>query len=166
MPQHCRMTQRTFLRSKRFTWRAVVPAVRRLVLQLAVASLLLAACGVVYMWVEPRTPTLGDGLWLAFTTAATVGYGDVVPSTLAAKIFSVFVVLIGFAVLSLVTASIAAIWVESSERVIEQEILRDLHARIHGLSLEIAGLRRDLGAAPPSAGSALGLQREQAVEDQ
>ena len=74
--------------------------------------------------------------------------------------------LIGFAVLSLVTASIAAIWVESSERVIEQEILRDLHARIHGLSLEISALRRELGSAPPSAGGALGLQREQAVEDQ
>lgn len=116
-------------------------ALRRLALQLALAALLLVACGVVYSLVEPRTPTVFDGLWLAFTTAATVGYGDVVPTSAAGKLFSVVVVLIGFAVLSLVTASIAALWVESSERSIEQEILRDLHGRIQVLSNEIASLR-------------------------
>jgi voltage-gated potassium channel len=120
------------------------PALRRLALQLVVACSLLAMCGVVYSVIEPRTPTLGDGLWLAFTTAATVGYGDLVPSSAAAKVFSVVVVLIGFAILSLVTASIAAIWVESSERTIEREILNDLHARIHALSAEIVALRREI----------------------
>jgi voltage-gated potassium channel len=84
---------------------------------------------------------LGDGLWLAFTTAATVGYGDIVPSTPASKIFAVFVVLLGFAVLSLVTASIAAMWVESHERRIEREILHDLHAQVRALRQDIAELR-------------------------
>ncbi|HRH05343.1 MAG TPA: ion channel, partial [Burkholderiaceae bacterium] len=28
-------------------------------------------------WIlEPRAHTFADGMWLAFTTAATVGYGD------------------------------------------------------------------------------------------
>jgi len=153
--------------SRRLLLRIVKPALRRLAIQLFVAAALLALCGAVYTVIEPRTPTLADGLWLAFTTAATVGYGDVVPMTPAAKLFSVFVVLIGFAVLSLVTASIAAIWVESSERTIEREILRDLHLRIHGLGREIEALRADLGrAGPPSTRPALGLQREQPVEDQ
>jgi voltage-gated potassium channel len=129
------------------SWSALWPALRRLAWQLVVAAGLLLACGVVYWLIEPRTPTLGDGLWLAFTTAGTVGYGDVVPTTPAAKLFSVVVVLIGFAVLSLVTASIAAIWVESSERRIEHEILRDLHAQIHQLGQEIEALRRDLPQA-------------------
>jgi voltage-gated potassium channel len=146
------------------TRRVAVPALRRLAVQLTVAAALLVFCGAVYWGIEPRTPTLGDGLWLAFTTAATVGYGDIVPSTFAGKLFSVFVVLIGFAVLSLVTASIAAIWVESSERVIEREILRDLHARIHGLSQEIAALRREVASGAPSAEGASGRPREQAIE--
>ena len=38
-------------------------------------------CGVGFWWLEPRVLSCGDGLWLAFTTAATVGYGDIVPST-------------------------------------------------------------------------------------
>ena len=151
------MTHAARNRVRPFATKAVGHAVRRLALQLLIASALLGLCGAVYRVVEPRTPTLADGLWLAFTTAATVGYGDVVPTTTAAKLFSVVVVLIGFAVLSLVTASIAAIWVESSERVIEQEMLHDLHARIHALSSEIVALRTELS---------VGLQRQQAVEDQ
>lgn len=143
-------------------WVALWPALHRLLWQLVAATALLAACGVVYWAIEPRAPTIGDGLWLAFTTAGTVGYGDVVPSTPASKMFSVVVVLIGFAVLSLVTASIAAIWVESSERRMEHEILRDLHARIGQLGQEIEALRRDLA----SAARPVGLQGEQAVEDQ
>lgn len=98
----------------------------------------------IYWWIEPRTPTFVDGLWLAFVTAYTIGYGDLVPSTHASRIFSVFVVLLGFAVLSLVTAAIAALFVETQERRIEREILHDLHRQLQGLRDELAALRKDL----------------------
>lgn len=124
---------------------------------LGAAVLVLLLCGAGFWWIEPRTPTLADGLWLAFTTAATVGYGDVVPSTAASKVFAVFVVLLGFGILSLVTASIAAMWVESSERQMEHDILRDLHAEIGQLRselrathTELSTLRERLDHAPPA----------------
>ena len=47
-------------------------------------------------------------------TASTLGYGDLIPSTHASRVFSVFVVLLGFGVLSFVTAAIAATFVESA----------------------------------------------------
>lgn len=108
---------------------------------LLLAFAVLCFCGVGFWALEPRVHTFGDGLWLAFTTAATVGYGDIVPSTPAAKIFAVFVVLLGYAVLSLVTAAIAAMWVETAERRIEQDILRQLHAEVSALRAEVAALR-------------------------
>ena len=108
----------------------------------AVAVLML--CGVGYWWLEPNTPTLADGLWLAFTTAATVGFGDVVPSTPASRIFSAFVVMLGYGVLSLATAAIATTWIETEERRIEREILRDLHQRLGSLHEEIAALRQEI----------------------
>lgn len=111
---------------------------------LGAAVLVLLLCGAGFWWIEPRTPTLADGLWLAFTTAATVGYGDVVPSTPASKVFAVFVVLLGFGILSLVTASIAAMWVESSERRMEHDILRDLHAEIGQLRAELRATHDEL----------------------
>ena len=88
----------------------------RLVRQGLIYSLLLAVAilglgGLGFWLIDPSIETLSDGLWLAFTTAATVGFGDVVPSTLASRAFSVIVVLLGLAVLSLVTASLSAIFV-------------------------------------------------------
>ena len=108
------------------------------------SALILGLCGVGFWWLEPRAETLGDGLWLAFTTAATVGYGDIVPSTPASKIFSVFVVMLGFGVLSLVTAAIATRWIETEERIIEREILRDMHRQMDALHHEIVALRHEL----------------------
>lgn len=118
---------------------------RRLTLQLLAAGALLVGCGFVYWAIEPGTPTLADGLWLAFVTASTIGYGDMVPTTPLSRLFSVLVVLIGFGVLSLVTAAIAATWVESRERQIEREILHDLHRQLKGVRDEIAALRRQMG---------------------
>lgn len=84
--------------------------------------------GVGFWIVEPRAVTLSDGLWLAFTTAATVGYGDIVPSTHTSRAFSVLVVLLGLAVLSLVTASVAAMFVETEERQIERDLMNEIGA--------------------------------------
>lgn len=106
---------------------------------LFLAGGVLALCGVGYWKLEPTVNTLGDGLWLAFVTASTIGYGDFVPTVTASRILSIFVVMLGFGVLSLVTATVAARWVEREERDIEHEILREVHR-------EIAALRRDLRA--------------------
>jgi voltage-gated potassium channel Kch len=102
---------------------------------------------------EPKAITLGDGLWLAFTTAATVGYGDIVPSTPASKIFSVFVVMLGYGVLSLVTAAIATRWIGTEERIIEREILRGMHHEMLALKQEIAALRQERPSRRDTSGS-------------
>lgn len=111
---------------------------------LLLALMVLLFCGVGFWVLEPRVKTPADGMWLAFTTAATVGYGDIVPTTAAAKIFSVFVVLLGYAVLSLVTAAIAAMWVESTEREVEKDILQDLHTQLRSVHEELTAVREDL----------------------
>ncbi|MBQ0959302.1 two pore domain potassium channel family protein [Ideonella sp. 4Y11] len=110
---------------------------------------LLLACGFGYWWLEPTTPTLADGLWLAFTTAATVGYGDIVPTTPAARIFSVFVVMLGFGMLSLITAAIATAWVETEERRLEREFLREVRQEMTAMRQELQALRDDLARTRP-----------------
>lgn len=123
---------------------------------LAMATMVLVLCGAGFYWLDPNIETLEDGLWLAFITAATVGYGDVVPTTTASRIFSVFVVLLGCGVLSLITASVAAMFVKSQEREVEREILAELHREIKALRIEVEALRRDArlaarhGAGPHS----------------
>ena len=125
---------------------------------LAMGASVIVMCGIGFYWLDPDVKTLHDGLWLAFSTAATVGYGDVVPSSPASRIFSVFVVLIGYGILSLVTASVAAMFVGTQERKVEQDILRDMHREMRELRKEIDGLRTELRAAkmgePPAPSAA------------
>jgi voltage-gated potassium channel len=123
--------------------------INRLVRQGLVYSLLLAVAilglgGVGFWLIDPRIDSLGDGLWLAFTTAATVGYGDLIPHTPASRIFSVLVVLLGLAVLSLVTASLSAIFVEKEVEAEEREIERTLLAELRVLREELHSLREEV----------------------
>jgi len=116
-------------------------------LMLAMAILVLGGVG--FWWLDPKVLTLSDGLWLSFTTAATVGYGDLVPSTHASRAFSVVVVLLGLAVLSLVTASLAAIFVEREVQEEERQIERDLMREIRHLREELTQLRQEVQALRP-----------------
>ena len=115
---------------------------RGLIYSLLLCLVILGLGGVGFWVLEPRAHTLADGLWLAFTTAATVGYGDIVPSTHASRAFSVLVVLLGLAVLSMVTASLAAMFVETEERQIERDLMHELGA----LRAEVRSLHSQLQA--------------------
>jgi voltage-gated potassium channel len=97
-----------------------------------VTFLTLLAAGGMFYWLDPRITNFWDGLWLAFVSGTTVGYGDVVPTTGPARLVAVFVILMGFALLSLFTASIVAFFVGA-----DQTQARALHR-------EVTELRRDL----------------------
>ena len=118
---------------------------RGVIYSLILCALILLLGGVGFWMLDPNVPTIADGLWLAFTTAATVGYGDLVPSTHASRAFSVIVVLLGLAVLSLATASLAAIFVEKD--VEEGEELQIEHQLMHEIRLlreEVQSLRTEI----------------------
>lgn len=121
---------------------------------LALCLMILGLGGVGFWLLEPLTPNLADAMWLAFTTAATVGYGDLVPTTHAARAFAVVVVLLGLAVLSLVTASLAAMFVETEERQIERDLMHEigaLRAEVRALRGEVRAAQADRVAAAPAA---------------
>ena len=121
-----------------------------LVYSLLLSVAILGLGGLGFWLIDPNIESLSDGLWLAFTTAATVGFGDVVPSTHASRAFSVIVVLLGLAVLSLVTASLSAIFVEKEVEDEERQIEKDLMQEIGLLRQEVAELRREIQARDTS----------------
>lgn len=57
-----------------------------------------------------------DAVYWAVVTIATVGYGDIVPRSDTGKIFAMVIILGGAGLLSLVTASIASVFVEKKIR--------------------------------------------------
>lgn len=107
---------------------------------LAAGAILLTLSGGVFYWLEPTVHSYGDGLWLAFVTGSTIGYGDFVPTTTAARIFAVFIVIVGFGMLSLTTASIAAFFIGEDEAKLRHE----MHHDIRLLREEVTALRDEI----------------------
>jgi voltage-gated potassium channel len=70
-----------------------------------------------------------DAIYWAVVTIATVGYGDVVPSSPVAKLLALVIILSGPALLSLLTASMASMLVEKKIR--EGEGLETIKDRDH-----------------------------------
>jgi voltage-gated potassium channel len=56
-------------------------------------------------------PNIGLGMWWAITTVTTVGYGDVVPHTVAGRVIAACLMFVGIGFLSLLTATIASTFV-------------------------------------------------------
>lgn len=122
------------------------------VFALGMTTLVLAGAG--FYWLEPTIHSFGEGLWLAYITAATVGYGDFVPTTTSSRLFAVILVIVGFTVFSIVTASISAFFVEEDER----KLRKALHEDVLELRGEIAALRSELR----QGGEAHGAEKKEA----
>jgi voltage-gated potassium channel len=58
----------------------------------------------------------GQGLWWALVTITTVGYGDVTPKTLGGRLVGVALMVGGLVSFSLVTATVASIFIERKFR--------------------------------------------------
>lgn len=103
---------------------------------LAVAFVTMVLSGIIISRIDPSIGTIWDGMWWAWVTMATVGYGDVVPHSAAGRLFGSLLILFGVVLLSLLTANLAAFFiggdVEKMERE-EQEAdrqLKEISARL------------------------------------
>lgn len=91
---------------------------RRAALLISVFTLCIAIAGGVVMWIVDRQdfPTLGSGMWFAMQSITTVGYGDRVPTSTEGRVIATLVIIAGLGFMSVITATITAIFVESARR--------------------------------------------------
>lgn len=91
---------------------------RSVTVGLAVTFILLAvAGGVIMRFVDDENfPTIGLGVWWALQTVTTVGYGDVVPTTVAGRTIGGIVMVMGIAFISFVTAGVTSTLVQRASR--------------------------------------------------
>jgi voltage-gated potassium channel Kch len=113
------------------------------------------------MWIVDRDnfPNIGVALWWAIQTVTTVGYGDVVPTTVAGRAIGSFVLIESIAFLSIVTAVITSTFVEQARRQRQAETgepsTSDLAAMLADLTTKIEHLEeniRDLRDGPKLEG--------------
>ena len=88
---------------------------RRIFPYLAAATLVLALVAGFVMILVDRTnfPNYGIAVWWAIVTLATVGYGDVVPTTPLGRIVGSAVIILGVTFLAFLTATVTSLFVSS-----------------------------------------------------
>ena len=73
--------------------------------------------GVIIRFVDDENfPSVGLGIWWALQTVTTVGYGDVVPTSVAGRTVGGLVMVIGIAFISFVTAGVTSTLVQRSAK--------------------------------------------------
>lgn len=94
---------------------------------------------------DPNITSLADALWWAVTTVTTVGYGDRYPTTGAGRLIAVALMVVGIALLGVVTATVAAWFVGRLQDVQQAEerteaTLTDVLAELREVRLRLEAL--------------------------
>ena len=87
---------------------------------------------------DQTTEPLLDGMWWAVTTMTTVGYGDIAPGTTGGRVLAIVVMVLGIGFMAILTANIAAWFVERDKEAGDDDIRRQIAA----LADEVSALRR------------------------
>ncbi len=117
---------------------------------IAVATLAVTIIAAFAIWLldDEDFPTIGTALWWAVQTVTTVGYGDVVPTTAVGRLIGTIVMLLGIGFVTVVTASITAMFVERARTRLRGE-MDDVHAaRLERIDERLDGIEallRDKG---------------------
>jgi len=88
----------------------------RLGATLFVSVILTSLSGILISSFDPGIPNPLAGIWWAWQTVTTVGYGDVVPVTWPGRLLAILVMLMGLALFSLLTANFSAVLVGKGQK--------------------------------------------------
>lgn len=120
-------------------------AIGRTATAIVVGAFLLALVGALAMLDAERATadasitTFGDALWWAFVTMSTVGYGDMYPITTTGRFVAVMMMVVGVALLGLVSATLASALLVRI-RGEEKDDTREIQTRIDSLEAKIDNL--------------------------
>ncbi len=103
--------------------------------------ILIIGSGFVVAALDPAIDNPVDGIWWAWVTVTTVGYGDIVPSSVEGKIFGGVLILVGIAMFSLMTASFSAFFV-SEDKLEQVKHDRETLNRLEELDTQLNRLER------------------------
>jgi voltage-gated potassium channel len=93
----------------------------RLGTTLIVACIITIFWGVLMSIIDPDIKTPWDGIWLAWETVTTVGFGDIVPISTIGRILDIILMIMGVGLISLLTANFSAYFIGQNTEALKRE---------------------------------------------
>jgi voltage-gated potassium channel Kch len=102
--------------------------------------------GVVVRLADPGDfRSLPDALWWSVQTIKTVGYGDIVPRHTEGRVIAAIVMLMGIALIAVVTATVTATLVNASRANSQIELGGEIGDRLDQISSRLTAIEQALG---------------------
>ncbi|PHQ78328.1 MAG: hypothetical protein COB66_09125 [Coxiella sp. (in: Bacteria)] len=115
---------------------------------LGIFILITIMAGVVIYYIDSGITSPWQGIWWAFQTITTVGYGDVIPQSVYGRLFAIVFMLFGVGLLATLSASFAYFLLKKRNQAIttshETEILKQLRT----LQTTVMELKKDINTPP------------------
>lgn len=100
------------------------------VIILTALAIFLGAVGIMYT----EKMSFEDGLWWAFVTATTVGYGDLSPSTNLGRIIAAVLMIFGIGLIGSITSTITSYFLKANNKGVKEETLEVIKSRIDNVT--------------------------------
>jgi voltage-gated potassium channel len=90
-------------------------------LTLMISFFIILISGYLIAGLDPNIQTPIDGIWWAWVTVTTVGYGDLVPVSTEGRIFGALLILLGIGLFSMLTAAFSAFFISTQSDLSDSE---------------------------------------------
>jgi voltage-gated potassium channel len=112
---------------------------------LSVCLLVTVLGGIIEAYLDPSIGSIGNGIWWSWQTVTTVGYGGIVPHTIAGRCFGGLLMLLGVGLFSLVSANLAAYFIERGQAQKKRKPERIIAKELNELNMRLAKLEELFG---------------------
>lgn len=116
----------------------------RLGATLLVSTFFIIIAGYLIAGIDPSIASPGDGIWWAWVTTTTVGYGDIVPTSTAGRILAAALMLLGVGLVSLITANFSAFFVAHNKGNSELQRLQQLENQLQRIEEKLDTINKKL----------------------
>lgn len=100
------------------------------VIVLTAMAIMFGAVGIMYT----EGMSFSDGLWWAFVTATTVGYGDLSPSTGLGRIIAAVLMIFGIGLIGSITSTITSYFLKFNSKGFKEETLEMIKGKIDNVA--------------------------------
>ena len=112
---------------------------------LMVSMIVIVFAGYLIAGIDPNINTPSDGIWWAWVTVTTVGYGDLVPVSLEGRMFAGLLILMGIGLFSMLTAAFSVFFISKNQdqqhwEQERNERIKELNQRLTSIEIHLKKL--------------------------